>query len=99
MTKPLSEMESGELGTATSPRPLELKSLLKELTGEDLSLRMLIIEAAVTGSELSFQPSNAELRTRAAKVCVANCYLLPGSTIRRHTGSAQKHLQSLKRPD
>jgi hypothetical protein len=67
MTKPLSEMESGELGTATSPRPLELKSLLKELTGEDLSLRMLIIEAAVAGSELSFHPSNPELRTRAAK--------------------------------
>lgn len=48
-------------------KPLHLKSLLKEMAGEDLSLRMPIIEAAVTGSELSFQPSNPELRTRAAK--------------------------------
>jgi hypothetical protein len=67
MTKPLSEMERSKSSTATSPRPLELKSLLKELAGEDTTLRMPIIEAAVTGSELSFQPSDPELRTRAAK--------------------------------
>jgi len=67
MTKPLSETERIQSSPAASPRPLELKSLLKELAGEDLTLRMPIIEAAVTGSELSFQPSNPELRARAAK--------------------------------
>ena len=33
------------------------------------------------------------------QVCVANCYLLPGSTIRPHTRSAQKHMRNRKRPD
>ncbi len=67
MTKPLSETERSKSSMAAPPRPLELKSLLKELAGEDLSLRMPIIEAAVTGSELSFNPSDPELRKRAAK--------------------------------
>jgi len=67
MTKPLSEANPDESRAANVPRPLELKSLLKELAGEDLTLRMPIIEAAVAGSELSFQPSDPELRSRAAK--------------------------------
>jgi acetyl-CoA carboxylase carboxyltransferase component len=32
-------------------------------------------------------------------VCVADCYLLPGSTICPHTRSAQKHMRNRKRPD
>jgi len=36
---------------------------------------------------------------RGADLCVANCYLLPGSTIRPHTRSAQKHMRNRKRPD
>lgn len=56
-----------ESGTAASAQPLQMKSLLKELAGEDLGLRMPIIEAAVAGSELSFKPSDPELRARAAK--------------------------------
>lgn len=67
MTKPSSEGDRGKSSAAALPRPFDLKSLLEEIAGENLSLRRPIIEAAVTGSELSCQPSNLELRARAAK--------------------------------
>ena len=43
--------------------------------------------------------SDRRLTAYDVRLCVANCYLLPGSTIRPHTRSAQKHLRNRKRPD
>lgn len=49
-------------------RPLRLKSLLTELTGEDLRLGLALVDAATVAVTLAFDPANHELRREAAKV-------------------------------
>jgi hypothetical protein len=47
---------------------LRLKSVLSELTGDDLRLGMALIDAATVGMTLTYDPSNRELRKQAARV-------------------------------
>ncbi len=78
---------------------------LRGLLGDGAPLSPSSIERLRSKWQLEYEAwrsrrlDNLEVVYAWADVCVANCYLLPGSTIRPHTRSARKHLQNRKRPD